>query len=239
MNTRPLLIATLLMASCCLASCRHQALPEATAAAKAVYDHYADREGLTVALVGDYRTESGTYTAVMMQADDDSTWQRLLDELDFHYTTATAHAKFDSLPFDPVSVTSLSTGITTMSDSSRTALDSLPDSLKELILNTLGGKQVSGSFTITRSEAYRNDSLVSSTADTTYGSDTAFMSHWKDKTWGDRNSLIHTANANGDRGYIDYCDHDSRTLWLFFFKTQQQMQDILTHVVGTRLPSPE
>ena len=231
-----ILSATLLLLAPIPVACQHHTMPEATEAAKAVYEQYADREGLTVALVGDYHTDRGTYTAVMMQADDDSTWHQLLGDFGFDYLPETVSAKLDSLPFAPVKVTSLSKGISTVvaTDSLDNALVGLPEDIKKIVLDAIGDAKHSGSMTITRTETYRNDTLVSAQADTTHTIDTAHVRRMVGE-----GSLMHTANSNGDHGYIDYCDHSTRTLWLFFFRTAQEMEDILKQVVDTQLPPQE
>ena len=63
-----------------LAGCGHvDEMPEVTSLAVDVYNHYADREEFTVALIGDYRTSRGTYNVVMFQAPDSAAWD-LLDQ---------------------------------------------------------------------------------------------------------------------------------------------------------------
>lgn len=75
------ILPTLLM-MVLLTGCRQQpSLPEATIAAYDLYLQFADQEGLTVALMGDYKSDSLTLNAVMLQAQDSLNWLQLVDQL--------------------------------------------------------------------------------------------------------------------------------------------------------------
>lgn len=64
-----------------LAGCRpKQEMPKTTAAAWEVYQHYADREDITVAFIGDYAADSCTFDLVMFQVPDSATFVQLKEE---------------------------------------------------------------------------------------------------------------------------------------------------------------
>lgn len=70
-----------LVACVLLAACRPQlTLPDATEAAYDMYLRFADHEGLTVAMLGDYYNDTCTINAVMLQAQDSLAWLRLMEE---------------------------------------------------------------------------------------------------------------------------------------------------------------
>ena len=65
-----------------LTGCHRETLMSREAqAAYLYYQTYADREGLTVAFVGDYIVDTMSLTAVMLQAQDSMAWVWLMDNL--------------------------------------------------------------------------------------------------------------------------------------------------------------
>lgn len=80
MNKRCILLSLCLLLL--VAGCRHQeSMSEAARAAYECYNAYADCEGLTVAMVGDYKPDTNSYSAVMLQAQDSLAWVRLMEDL--------------------------------------------------------------------------------------------------------------------------------------------------------------
>ena len=70
-----------------LAGCRpKQEMPKTTAAAWEVYQHYADREDITVAFIGDYAADSCTFDLVMFQAPDSATFVQLRKDFGLLWT---------------------------------------------------------------------------------------------------------------------------------------------------------
>ena len=80
MNKRCILLSLTLLLM--VAGCRHQeSMSEAARAAYECYHAYADHKGLTVAMVGDYKPDTNSYSAVMLQAQDSLAWARLMEDL--------------------------------------------------------------------------------------------------------------------------------------------------------------
>ena len=62
-----------------LAGCRQKpSLPNTTAAAWELYQHYADLEDITVAFLGDYSADSCTYDMVMFHTSDSVAFEQLM-----------------------------------------------------------------------------------------------------------------------------------------------------------------
>ena len=81
MNKRYLLLSLTLLLL--LTGCQRQdSMSDAARAAYECYQAYADHEGLTVAMVGDYKPDTNSYSAVMLQAQDSQAWARLLEDFD-------------------------------------------------------------------------------------------------------------------------------------------------------------
>ena len=71
-------LASLLLLTGC---CRELPMSREAQAAYEYYQSYADREGLTVAFVGDYIADTMSLNAVMLQAQDSVAWAWLMDNL--------------------------------------------------------------------------------------------------------------------------------------------------------------
>ena len=88
----------LLLTLVLIASCSHKAeqLDESP-----LYQHYALRQELKVAQVGNFKLSDSVFTdVVMLQADDEATWQALTDEFDIRGTEGTV--SWLGVPDNPV-----------------------------------------------------------------------------------------------------------------------------------------
>lgn len=211
-----------------LASCqREETLPEATSAAQEVYLQYADREDLTVALVGDYKG----YNAVMLRADDAEGWLRLCKELG-------ANKQVGATALDSVRVSSLTTAtVDTSTFRYNGPLDSngsiaIPGTIGEFLSDLLDSvaKGETGrllwdtAYTVTKRQTWQNGELVNESHDTVAGTASSPLSD-------DR--LFHLATNHGDRGYLTYSDSKSLTLWIFFFSTKEEFSQIINTITLT------
>ena len=201
---------------------REDELPEATSAAMEVYRQYADRKELTVALIGDYKG----YNAVMLQADNPEEWLRLCTEFG-----VTKHV--DASALDSTRVSSLTTvshtggvirNVDSIFDVSDALLQTIIDSVMTDILrsgNMSGPVVVDTIYSFTHRESYDHGALVDSATST----DT--VSHFLD------NDLLQNALRHGECGYIIHDDSDALTLWLFFYSTEAEKEQILNHITST------
>ena len=51
--------------------------------------------------------------------------------------------------------------------------------------------------------------------------------------------LLHAATDHGNSGYLVYGDSDALTLWLFFYSTKEEMDQIIDNVIMKRQVSPQ
>ena len=198
-----------MMLVCCQ---REPALPSATSAAKDVYQLYAQREDLTVAMIGDYQG----YNAVMLQAPDAEEWLELCEEFG-------VGKHVDAAALDSTRVSSLTVG----NVKSRTVKDL--QSLKELLgddsnilehiqIDSLIRCNVDTAFSITHRMTLDHGVLVDSSV--SYSSSCP----------NERMTLMQSTIKNGHHGYIVHDDSKSLTLWLFFYNTEDEKNQILNTI---------
>ena len=116
------------------------------------------------------------------------------------------------------------------SDSAASELGGMVDSLVQLFTaDAKSGRvpTVSGSFTLTREEHWKDGERVSThtTTDTQRNVDPVALRQRIDS-----DAALGTALRNGNSGYLTYSDLQSRTLWLFFYSTAAELLDIVRHV---------
>ena len=187
-----------------LAACqREEPLPLATSAAKAIYQKYADRQDLTVALVGGYHG----FNAVMFEAPNRESWMQLCDDFGVRYNE-------EDKGLDTANISTLTRSY--VMDSVGTIGEAFAQILGELIR-----EETVASSVVTQHVEYDHGALVDSVADTSYS------------TRGSRNDpLMQTALQHGDSGYLVASDSQSLTLCLFFYSTMEEMAQIIDHVVN-------
>lgn len=189
---------------------RGEELPEATSAAKEVYLQYADRKDLTVAIIGDYQG----YNAVMLRAQSKEGWLRLCEEFGVK-----KHVDVEAL--DTTRVTSLTVMSSRIMDNINDLDGDVERMLKEMIgCDSIGiqAVHIDTMYAVKCRKHYDHGILV----DSSTSIDTAPPAP--------NNSLILTAHTNGKTGYIVRDDSDELTLWLFFYSTPAEKEQILGHV---------
>lgn len=208
-----------------LAACqRDNLLPESTSAAKEVYLQYADRKELTVALIGDYRG----YNAVMLQAQTKEDWLRLCEE--FGVQKNIDASTLDSTKVSSLTTVSKSSGTIRNVDSIFAAGDARLQRIVDSVLQeALRSGKMSGNvvidttYSFTHREQYDHGVLVDSSTVTN------LVTPLLD------NGLLQIANRHGDSGYIIRDDSQSLTLWLFFYSTDAEKEQILNHVTSNNI----
>ena len=211
-----------------LAACQRDAdLPETTSAANEVYQQYADRKDLTVAIIGDYQG----YNAVMLQAQDAEGWLRLCEEFG-------VGKRVDAVALDSTRISSLKS-VSFNADTLRFCgnLDSLPlpgsigeifaDLLDSLVRSKTSGCIVDTAYSYVHSEHWDNGVLVDSSTNVSghpsLGGHTFPLAPPTDR-------LLRTATERGNCGYLIHCDSPSLTIWLFFYSTKEELTQILNTI---------
>ena len=206
---------------------RDEALPEATSAAKEVYLQYAERKDLTVALIGDYQG----YNAVMLQAQTTEDWLRLCEEFGVR-----KHMDADALDTTKVSSLTIASFNTGNYNNIEDVMSHLSDSsIREIVTNiydSLNGLEptpysqpytirIDTAYAITKRMHYDHGVLVDSS-----GVSDTVIPHYLNKR------LMNTTIEKGHTGYIIHNDSDALTLWLFFYTTPTEKEQILNHVTS-------
>ena len=220
-----------------LAACQHDdVLPEATSAAKEVYLQYADRKDLTVALIGNYQG----FNAVMLQAQTKEDWLQLCDEFGVR-----GHVDAEALDTSRVSgltIASVNTAnynsledFESHSDSCiREAVSHISNSIiKEAMTHVFDSLTGLNPIPNSRPIAIRMDTCYHVTKHLHYDHGVLVDSFGIPDTaipaWNKR--LMNTTIDNGHSGYIIHDDSDALTLWLFFYTTPAEKEQILNHVI--------
>lgn len=193
---------------------REEELPDATSAAKEVYLQYADRKDLTVALIGDYQG----YNAVMLQAQDNEGWLRLCEEFGVK-----KHVNADVLDTTRVSSLTIGNVRSIEGDDSQALKELLEDDsaiLENILMNPTLNVRVDTAFTIVHQEHWVHGVL----ADSSTYMDTDNQQR--------EDQLTHKAIAHGHTGYIIRDDSDELTLWIFFYSTPAEKEQILNNVTS-------
>ncbi|MBR1550110.1 MAG: hypothetical protein IJ634_05670 [Bacteroidales bacterium] len=202
-------------------ACQREELPETTSAAKEVYLQYADRKDLTVALIGDYCG----YNAVMLQAQDAEGWLRLCEEFGVQkYVDAD---RLDSTRVSSLTTVSHSSGTITDIDSFFAEGDMLLQRIVDSVMqDAMRSGKMSGNviidtvYSVVHREHYDHGVLVDSSTITDPVQQLL------------NNNLLQLAGQHGDSGYIIRDDSDELTLWLFFYSTPAEKEQILNHVTS-------
>lgn len=197
-----------------LVACQREAeMPEATSAAKEVYQQYADRKDLTVAMIGDYRG----YNAVMLQAQDAEGWLRLCEEFGVGKSV-------DAAALDSTRVSSLTIGkVRSVDGDNLQTLNSLLGDDSVILGNILSNAPMNvlkdTSFSIIRREHWNQGILLDFSNTTDTGSPQKEV------------DLMQRAIVHGHGGYIVRDDSDALTLWLFFYSNEEEMNQILNTTI--------
>lgn len=193
-----------------LAACqRPPRLSETLAAAGEVYNQFADREELTVALVGYQQPDGDTVTAVMIQAQSLEAWNALLLEQGLPQQTDSS-----------ARVSSAAVGYF-HADTIRETMDSLAMRVSHDPALTI--PLSSSSRTEVTRQRWVNGKKVMDTTIVTNGLPQCRKPH-----------LIETARNHGQKGYVMYTDGDGMTLWLFFYGNLHQYHFVMGKL--NRLP---
>ena len=221
-----------------LAACQpDDVLPEATSAAKDVYLQYADRKELTVALIGNYQG----YNAVMLQAQTKEDWLQLREE--FGVRNNIDAEALDTSRVSGLTIASVNTANYNSLEDFESHSDSCIQEAVSHISNSIIKEAMSHVFdSLTGLNPTPNSRPIAIRMDTCYHVtkhlhydhgvlvDSFGIPDTAIPAWNKR--LMNTTIDNGHRGYIIHDDSDALTLWLFFYTTPTEKEQILNHVTS-------
>ena len=227
-----------------LASCstHTESSLESGNAALDLYYQYADRENLTVAYLGDFSLEGCKIDALMIQANDEEDWERLKNEFGMQSEVDSLRDSVDlegekkvsvGLEIDANFVSEL--GLDTITDLGQVDEERfnrmtqiIADKMREVVDATvaddspviIGDKSMSlDEYLNTLAVAVAND-LLNEVVE-------------KNKAARQNDALDSSNMEAGDstrRGYVSAADNNNRTIWLFFYNSQEECNNILTHI---------
>ena len=216
-----------------LASCSSQteSSSESGNAALDLYYQYAGRENLTVAYLGDFPLEGCKIDALMIQANDEEDWEQLKNEFGMHSEADSLGNSADlegeknvsvGLEIDANFVSEL--GLDTITDLGQVDEERfnrmtqiIADKMREVVNATAGDSPV-----ITGDNSMGLDEYLNTLA-VTVANDLLNEVVEKYKAARQDDNSIH-------RGYVSAADNNNRTIWLFFYNSQEECNNILTHI---------
>jgi len=196
----PMLIA--LLASCA----KENSLPTATSAATKMYEQYAEREGLTVALLGNYQKGGETYNALMLQAQNDQVWDSLLNEFGPSFI-----GSGEEISSVEISYLHSDTITGEMDDFFAAIADSLSQSLPVADQN----------YSVTVSKTYEDGALVDESSTVLAGHDVDTMRH---------RDFDEAAIEDGKVGYVVHIESSQRAVWILFYSNRSEYDAIINNI---------
>ena len=225
---RLLFISTILL--CCLPACsKDNNLPSRTSTAMKMYEKYSSRKDLNVAMIGNYCKEGNTYDALMLHALTDVAWDSLMAEFGIEYKEG----------FDQIK-TLTSTRKTTASDIDD--VEGLAGAMVDLIMEQVRG-EMKCSKTLAKeshTDSVRRKSKTKKASNEEVLDTMAAVKLKNGLMSGIFNSLsLHidegtaqSANEEGKTGYVVHMESQERTIWLFFYDSDESYDAIMRHVKG-------
>ena len=228
-----------------LASCSSQteSSSESGNAALDLYYQYAGRENLTVAYLGDFSLEGCKIDALMIQANDEEDWERLKNEFGMQ---SDADSLWDSSA-SPEGEKKVSVGLEIDADFvSELGLDTITDlgqvderrfnRLTQIIADKM--REVVDATVADDSPVIIGDKSMSldeylNTLAVAVANDLLNEVVEKNKAARQNDTLDASNTEAGDsnrRGYVSAADNNNRTIWLFFYNSQEECNNILTHI---------
>lgn len=178
---------------------------ETLSAARQIYNEYADVDGLTVALIGNYATKGDTINAVMIQAQDHAAWLRLLSEFNVVQR-----------PNEGAKVSSLSVNYF----HADTLVGDMDEYFEEILHSMMSElPQYDSCITILNYQNWEKGVKVS---------DTTIVDTENGVT--PNKQLIDAAISDNQTGYITHAESEEMTLWLFFYSNKSQYNSIMNRI---------
>ena len=233
------ILTVMALASC---SSHTESSSESGNAALDLYYQYADRENLTVAYLGDFPLEGCKIDALMIQANDEEDWEQLKDEFGMHSEADSLDDSADlegekkvsvGLEIDANFVSEL--GLDTITDLGQVDEERfnrmtqiIADKMREVVNATVAddGPVIIGDKSMSLDE-YLNTLAVAVAND--------LLNEVVEKNKAVRqNDTLDSSNMEASdstrRGYVSAADNNNRTIWLFFYNSQEECNNILTHI---------
>ena len=228
-----------------LASCSSHTVSssESGNAALDLYYQYADRENLTVAYLGDFPLEGCKIDALMIQTNDEEDWEQLKNEFGMHSEADSLRDSSSNpegekkvsvgLEIDANFVSEL--GLDTITDLDQVDEERfnrltqiIADKMREVVNATVAGDSpvVIGDKSMSLDE-YLNTLAITVAHD--------LLNEVVEKNKAVRqNDTLDASNMEADnstrRGYVSAADNNNRTIWLFFYNSQEECNNILSHI---------
>ena len=224
------ILTMMFLASC---SSHTESSSESGNAALDLYYQYANRENLTVAFLGDFPLEGCKIDALMIQANDEEDWEQLKDEFGMH---SEADSLGDSSP-NLEAEKNVSVGLEIDANFvSELGLDAITDlgqvdeerfnRLTQIIADKM--REVVNATVADDSPVVFGDKSMSldeylNTLALTVAND--LLNEVVEK-----NKAARQNDNSTRRGYVSAADNNNRTIWLFFYNSQEECNNILTHI---------
>ena len=234
---------SLLIIALLFSACLREHVDNQTNAALELYCQYADNDNLTVAYLCDFMVEQHAFNAVMIQADDDESWNWLQDEFD-----VTQHDNNYAIEMGMEWNTSLTV------DESVFEKEYLDNEEIEFFAHAIVSQlnETMNSLLDTDGEVQRATLEINEDVDLSDGidfgikfRDTTAMRRilhavtnklsngglaYKDTIVEVDATVTRNASRHGQDGYVTAVDDSNHTLWIFYYDNAEECSSIMTHI---------
>ncbi|MBR1784186.1 MAG: hypothetical protein IJ760_01970 [Bacteroidales bacterium] len=212
-------IALLLCVGLLAVSCnRHSAVETA---AMEIYNRYASQsDQLTVAYVGDYRADGQVYNGVLLQAQTDEMWQWLCSEFGIVENTEDVRSALGRMMPQMDTVGSLRTASLVFGPQMTIGLDSVQ--MQELVIDAARG--IVEQLTARSLDSAPMQFMVLDPE--MVPQDSASIQQMIDA----QQQIISLTRQHDDVGYVMTVDNGERTVWLFFYSSSMERDQLMRMV---------
>ena len=232
-----IIIATL------FSSCLHKTTDNQTNAALELYCQYAGNDNLTVAYLCDFMVEQHAINAVMIQADNDESWNWLQDEFDvtqhdnnyaiemgmgWNTSLTVDESVFEKEYLDNEEIEFFANAIVSQLNET---MNSLLDADGEVQIATLEiNEDVDLSDGIDFGMEFRDTTAMQRILQAVANKLSNGGLAYKDTIVEVDASVTRNASRHGQDGYVTAVDDSNRTIWIFYYDNAEECSSIMTHV---------
>ena len=244
MKMRKLFAITLILITVLLSACTCHRFDSQDNAALKLYCKYADNDNLTVAYLCDFTVEAHAINAVMLQANDDSTWDWLQTEFSVPEQADTAYTVEMGMEWNTEVTIDENIFQKEHLDDEEVALfaQAIVGQLSEAINSLLASEQEVQKATIAINDKvnllsdidlgveFRDSTAVQRILEAVANMLNDSGLEYKDTIVETDATIISETRDDTNEGYIIAVDYKNRTLWMFFYDDAEECSSIMTHI---------
>ena len=233
----------LIIIAALFSSCLHETTDNESNAALELYCRYAGNNNLTVAYLCDFMVGQHPINAVMIQADDDESWNWLQDEFDvtqhdnnyaiemglkWNTSLTVDESVFKKEYLDNEEIEYFAQAIVSQLNET---MNSLLDADGEVQRATLEiNENVNLSEDIDFGMEFRDTTAMRRILNAVANKLSNGGLAYKDTIVEVDASVTRNASRHGQDGYVTAVDDNNRTIWVFYYDNAEECSSIMTHI---------